>query len=190
MKKNIDNIFVRFGKLHLTKQDGFGNDTFHSPPASKGFYAMPIRFQEYFLISSIGSYQKNQYNLPKKLDTDNIVKEDDDELREEMWKEREKYRNKRMSELRHEFFVPNDKLVWHHLERNVKPYDIIDRHNLWIKTDVGTYIKSMLLESFKLRAETLKYFDKDEIKDINSVKKNAGGVSKDHFEVFFDTKVV
>lgn len=190
MKKNIDNIFVRFGKLHLTKQEGFGDDYFHSPPASKGFYAMPFRFQEYFLIGSLESYQPEQYNVPKKLKTETIIKEEDDELRNNLWKEKEKLRNKKLTELRHEFFVPNDKLVWHHLERNAKPFEIIDRYNSWIKTDMGTYKRCMLLESFKLRAETLKYFDKDEIKSINSVKKNAGGFSKDHFEVFFDTKIV
>jgi len=185
MKKNIDNIFIRFGKLHLTKQDGFGNDTFHSPPASKGFYAMPIRFQEYFLISSIEKYQTDQYNLPKKLGYEEILKKE--VIEDKDWKEREEYIKKRLSRLKHEFFVENDKLVWHHLERNTKPFEIIDRHNSWVKTDIGTFKRCMLIESIKLRSESLKY---SEIKNINSVSKITGCFSKDHFEVFFDTKVV
>ena len=42
MKQDITyRTFVRFGKLGLVKQKGFGTVSFHAPPAPKGFYAMP-----------------------------------------------------------------------------------------------------------------------------------------------------
>lgn len=182
MKKNIDNIFIRFGKLHLTKQDGFGNDTFHSPPASKGFYAFPIRFQEYYLVGSIEKTQPTQYNLPKKLKHENILKVEDKEIREKLWVENRKFWKIKLKELRHEFFVDNDKLIWHHLD--AKPFDIIDRHNSWIKTTVGVFKKSLIKESLKLRVESSGDLG------INSVNKTNGFFCEDHFEVFFDTKVV
>jgi len=67
MKIDIDNTFIRYGRLHLTKQKGFESDSFHSasfhsPPAQYGFYAMPIRFQELFLISSLDKTQPDVSN--------------------------------------------------------------------------------------------------------------------------------
>jgi hypothetical protein len=52
--KNL-NIFVRFGGLNLKKQEGYSNSpsSFHQPPASRGFYAMPKVAQEFFLIGSL-----------------------------------------------------------------------------------------------------------------------------------------
>jgi hypothetical protein len=43
-KVDIDNTFVRYGRMHLTKQKGFGEDSFHAPPAPIGFYAFPMNY--------------------------------------------------------------------------------------------------------------------------------------------------
>ena len=182
--KKIDNLFVRYGILHLTKQKGYGGEKFHSPPASIGFYAMPYRFQEMFLAGCIDDTQKKNFNLPKKLEYDNIIKEEDDEKRNELYKEREEYYKFKNKELRHKFYVDDDDLVWHHL---FCPHnEVIDMHNSWIKTTISAYKQALKKENIKLRAESLKIANK---KDINSIPKNAGYFSKDHFEVFFDTKV-
>ena len=44
--------FVRFGGLDLKNQQGHGKDNFHSPPATRGFYAFPKIAQSLFLIGS------------------------------------------------------------------------------------------------------------------------------------------
>ena len=51
--------FVRFGGLDLKNQNGFSQtpETYHQPPASRGFYAMPKIAQEFFLIGSLSSTQ-------------------------------------------------------------------------------------------------------------------------------------
>ena len=183
--KKIDNLFVRFGRLHLTKQDGYGGDTFHSPPAPIGFYAFPYRFQEMFLVGSIERTQTSQFNLPKKLYYDEISNEEDDDLREELYKKSQEYVKNKMVELRHEFYVVDNFLVWHHL---YSPHnEILDTHNSWIKTTISAFKIAIKKETVKLRAESLKDTEK---KDINSIPKNSGFYSKDHFEVFFDSKVV
>ena len=59
-------VFVRFGGLNLKKQKGYSNKedvSYHSPPTSRGIYAMPKIVQEFFLISSIGNFQPG--TLPK-----------------------------------------------------------------------------------------------------------------------------
>lgn len=58
--------FVRFGGLNLKSQKGFSKtpETYHQPPASRGFYAMPKIAQELFLIGSLDSYQPS--SVPKK----------------------------------------------------------------------------------------------------------------------------
>ena len=51
--------FVRFGGLDLKNQKGFDKDdnSYHSPPCSRGFYAMPKIAQEFFLIGGLESTQ-------------------------------------------------------------------------------------------------------------------------------------
>lgn len=179
MKKKVkinDNLFVRFGKLHLTKQKGFGGDTFHSPPSTIGFYAMPFKYQDFFLISSLARTQSEQLNIPKEL----FNYDGDDE---EIYKKREKYLKDKISKLRHEFYVDDDTLVWHHLT-NVKRNEIVDTHNSWIKTTITEYKKALKKEIVLSRAYAMKMCNID---DINSIPKNY--INKDIVEVFFDTKV-
>lgn len=172
-KPNTLNRFVRFGKLALVKQKGFGGDTFHSPPAQRGFYAMPLRYQEYFLVGSIDDFQPGQLNAPKMPDNDATGEE---------WNEWNIKWEKRFKAVRHEFIVGNDIELWHHLP--VPNNEVISRHNSWVKTSLRAWKKAVGKESVKLRAED------GGSKGINSVRKRTGYCSKDHFEVFFDTKVI
>lgn len=173
MGKDINNTFVRYGKLHLVKQEGYGEDTFHAPPAPKGFYAMPIKFQEMFIVGSVMDSQPKIFNVPKRFFEDVID-----------FEECEKDRKKRMRDNYHKFVVDDTGEIWHHLD--VKRSLILDEHGTWFKTTVANWKKALRKENIKLRSESLKFF-KDN--NINNVKKYGGFFSKDHFEVFFDTKV-
>lgn len=172
MKIDIDNTFIRYGKMHLTKQKGYGSDTFHSPPYPIGFYAMPIRFQELFLIGSIEKYQPKQVSIPK------IIKENSEDYY--------KMKKEKLKNISHKFTVKNSDFIWHHL--NAKPHEIIDRHNEWIKTTVRDWKKSLIKESLTLKNDSLGD-NLLTIKNFNEVPPKSGFFSKDHFEVFFDRKV-
>jgi hypothetical protein len=180
MKTNIDNTFIRFGKMHLTKQQGYGSDTFHAPPAPIGFYAMPIRFQEYFLIGSLDKTQPKYLPLPKIKDDENVD-----------WNERSLLQKKRFKKLIHKFVVDNEEYVWHHL--SIAQNLIIDRHNSWVKTTVRDWKNALIKESIKLRVESMATdFDVKKSsggKRLAEVRPKTGCYSKDHFEVFFDSKV-
>lgn len=189
-QKKIDNKFVRYGKLHLTKQLGFGGDSFHSPPSSIGFYAFPYRYQEMFLVGNLAETQSVQVNLPKFLTINEITKKDifedgEFENRSILFDKRLAYIKNKMKVLHHEFYVDNSNLVWHHLKS--PHHEIIDTHGSWNKTTVFEFKRAMKKENMKCRAQSLKISDK---KDINSVPKKLGYYSMDHFEVFFDIKVV
>ena len=175
MKNDIDNTLIRYGKLHLTKQKAFGNDTFHSPPAPIGFYAMPIRFQELFLVSSLDEFQPEYLKKPKNFE--NLSDE-----------EYEKYERERRKKLIHKFTVKNTDNIWHHLD--CKNNVIIDRHGSWVKTSVSDWKKALKKESLKLRAESMGEFAKYSGKiPLQEVRPKSGFYSKDNFEVFIDSKV-
>jgi len=173
-KSNTLNRFIRYGKLALVKQKGFGSDTFHAPPAQRGFYAMPIRFQSLFLVGSTDEYQPGQLNAPKKPIGDDVS----DEEWDVWWGKRQK----RYSVIKHEFTVDNTVEIWHHLPSPNN--EVISRHNSWVKTSLKVWKKAVSKESVSLRTES------GGDSGINSVSKRTGYFSKDHFEVFFDTKVV
>lgn len=186
MKIDIDNTFIRYGRLHLTKQKGynknskFNTETFHAPPAPRGFYAMPIRFQEMFLIGSLEKTQPDYMKLPK-----NIKDNDMD------YNEVYKIRKKRNKKLIHKFKVNNDDEVWHHLK--TKNNVVIDAHGTWVKTTVREWKKALNKESLDCRSKTIStHFETTESdggKRIQEVDKKTGIYSKDQFEVFFDKKV-
>lgn len=188
---DIDRTFVRFGKLGLVKQDGFGSDTFHAPPAPRGFYAMPKRFQELFLVGSIENTQKIK-NMPKE------DKYKDPETGEHDWDKYERDNKKAFQKLRHEFSIDPTTEFWHHLD--VPNNEVLQRHNSWVKTTFRAWKKALSKESVKLRAKSLAPWvsGKDDTEGefrktpggINSTRKRTGWYSKDHFEVFFDTKVI
>ena len=134
MKIDIDNTFIRYGKMHLTKQKGFGEDTFHAPPASIGFYAMPIRFQELFLVGSVEEFQPGILGMPKKLDP-KFNRDEDGHTKDDFdWDNHSKVHRKKFKRIVHKFTVKNEDYIWHHL--NIKPNFIVDEYNDWFKSSV------------------------------------------------------
>jgi hypothetical protein len=164
--------FVRFGGLDLKNQKGFSQDpeTYHEPPASRGFYAMPKITQEFFLIGSLDSTQPDVF--PKeKYDEDGFIIND------------EKVRKKRYSEIRKEF-RKNTGEIWHHLEEYTNHKDVLQRHGSWIKTDIKVWAKS-----FSKMSTIMKWGRHKDLGGEIYPRGITGIYSKDHCEVFFDEKV-
>lgn len=186
MKKDIDNTFIRYGRLHLTKQQGYGKDSFHAPPSTIGFYAMPIRFQELFLVGSIEKTQPEIVAIPKKFKDENKSEDFD-------YSEYDKIRRKKYKKIIHKFEMKNDDFLWHHLTE-IKHNLIIDKNRSWIKTTVRDWKKALIKESVRLRNESMSTSFFNDVKSkggkrLEEIKKKTGCYSKDHFEVFIDSKV-
>lgn len=162
-------VFVRFGGLDLKNQKGYGkSDSYHTPPATRGIYAMPKIAQEFFLV---GSLDKTQPGLFSK----------NNRYIENYWRDK-------LRQIRKEF-RKDDGFIWHHLGEYTNQKDIIQRNGSWVKTDIKTWAKAFSKMSTILRCGRAKY---DLDMDINSVyngKGIIGNYSKDHCEVFFDEKV-
>lgn len=171
--------FVRFGGLDLKNQQGHGKDNFHSPPATRGFYAFPKIAQSLFLIGSLDVFQPGI--LPKHPDYTNFT--DDD------FKERSKHIRKIKQGIRKEF-VKTDGDIWHHLGEYCKPNEVISRHNSWVKTSIATWQKAFSKSSLNNRyGEDFNGSTGRGENSINSTRGINGYYSKDEYEVFFDEKV-
>lgn len=166
--------FVRFGGLDLKNQKGFGRDTFHAPPASRGFYAFPKFVQEFFLIGSMNSFQPGTY--PKELESGSDIKK-----QEAYWKRRDLI----LSNIRKEF-TKSEGNIWHHLEEYTSNHEIVDRHGSWVKTSIKEWKKAFSKMSLDHRYGLDPKYGFKSINDINGI---TGYFSKDHCEVFFDEKV-
>jgi hypothetical protein len=156
-----NNLFVRYGGLSLKRQKGYGNDTYHAPPAKRGLYAMPYVLQERFLISSLYKTQSEIY--PSDKDWSEASKE---ELREHL----EKIETIKNSSFK-KFRIPTDAEFWHHLVSEVDREEILQEHNDWVKTNFKaweTALKRAIMR-LKCKEKCLHYY------------------SLDRFEVFFDT---
>ncbi len=157
--------FVRFGGLDLKNQKGFSKtpETYHQPPASRGFYAMPKIAQELFLVGSLDSTQPSVFAKDGK----NV---------ENYWRDK-------LREIRKEFRKTEGE-IWHHLEEYTDHKDILQRNGSWIKTDIKVWSKSFSKMSTKMKW--------GRSKDLNGEifpRGITGIYSKDHCEVFFDEKV-
>ena len=161
--------FIRFGTLDLKNQKGFGSDTYHSPPASRGFYAMPYILQCRFLIGSIDEYQPG--TTPKFRPEENY----------DEWDKRYKKAVSKMKKI----FVRKKGNIWHHLEEYADQAEIIARNGAWVKTSIAHWAKCVSKSSLNDRYGE-KYIS--DIKSINETKGISGYYSKDHYEVFFDEK--
>jgi hypothetical protein len=176
MSKKDLTYFVRFGGLNALRQDGFGEPWFHSPPAPRGFYAMPLIAQEHWLLGALPSTQPDHF--PKGLD-DLVLEE---------YKSVEKKVHRK---IRKEFRKTSG-YIWHHLDDYVDNCDVVERCNSWVKTSLRTWQKAFTKCSINNRYGIP--FDKqkrgaDDIRSINAAKGVAGNFAKEHFEVFFDEKV-
>lgn len=181
--RHVYRTFVRFGRLKPVKQEGYGIDSYHAPPAPVGFYAMPKRLQEFFLIGSIEMTQDIGLS-PKHRD---ITVDGSKPVKKAT-------KSERISAVRHEFVVGPEVEMWHHL--TVPASEIIDQHGFWVKTTVAAWEIAVKKERIRLRAQSLAIWGTDgkndgkvNKQDINTVRKSTGVYSKDHFEVFFDHKV-
>jgi hypothetical protein len=169
--------FVRFGGLDLKNQKGFSKEdnNYHSPPTTRGFYAMPKIAQEFFLLGSLSSTQPGIF---AKLG-DNVV--------EKKSKNKNYWRDK-LRQIRKEFRKTNGE-IWHHLEEYTNHKDILQRHNSWIKTDIKTWAKSFSKMSTSMRYGRHKFDLENGVNVRGDGKGITGWYSKDHCEVFFDGKV-
>jgi len=174
--------FVRFGGLNLKQQKGYDtlSDEYHSPPAPRGFYAMPLVAQEWFLLGAMRHYQPGVLpNYPK----------ENEEWTEDQWKEFSERNNKAFKGLRKEF-TKTSGTVWHHLSEFVKPNEVIQRKAAWVKTDIKVWQKAFTKLSLTRRyGDNHKYGEgtKSIVENIRSGV--LGYYSKDECEVFFDEKV-
>jgi len=161
--------FVRFGGLDLKNQKGFSQnpETYHQPPATRGFYAMPKIAQEFFLIGSLDSTQPGTF--AKKTEDPN-------------------YQKNKLRQIRKEF-RKTDGEIWHHLEEYTDIKDVLQRHGSWVKTDIKTWAKAFSKMSTIMRYGRAKYDLDYGINQHGDGKGVVGWYSKDHCEVFFDEKV-
>jgi hypothetical protein len=184
MKGKTLHIFVRFGGLDLKNQKGYSNDpgTFHSPPAPRGFYAMPKVAQEFFLISSMDKFQPS--TVPKNKPAPEGLSYDEEI---EYWNDYHKRHSDAISSMRKEF-TKKDGNIWHHLGNRVPNNEIIDRHGQWVKTSISAWAKAFRKESLACRYGDSSWFHVTSINEPGT-SKPFGVFSKDHLEVFFDEKV-
>ena len=191
MAKKDLTYFVRFGGLNLVKQKGYGKDTFHSPPAPKGLFAMPYIAQELFLVSSLDKTQPHQWpKSPEWKSEEERTDQEHKEWTEFDWDIHVKKRNKVRKNIRKEFRKTTG-YIWHHLIEHVDNCEVVDRHNAWVKTSIAAWQKAFMKRSLHDR-----YGEKSEsgilnfsIKSINSARGISGYYTKDHYEVFFDEKI-
>ena len=181
--------FVRFGTIQAVKQKHFGlYDSFHSPPTDKGFYAMPHKAQEFFLIGCLNETQPHNFpkvpysetvwekwkdiinDIPSVYDreTGMNITEYPKEYTDEMNEAQSKFK-KRMRDIRKEFSLKNDDIIWHHLENTIKPNEIIQRNECWVSSRVKEYVKAYDKEMARLKYKS---------------QFTPYGFSKDHFEIF------
>lgn len=172
------NTFVRFGGLSMKKQKGYGSDTYHAPPTTRGFYAFPKISQEMFLVGSLDKTQPGI--LPKDPDWS--------KMSDEETKEYDKKRKQIYSNIRKEFTKTSGN-IWHHLIDFVKTSDIIDNHGSWVKTSIDAWQKAFSKSSLSDRYGTGWGNETRGEKSINKARGISGDYSKDHYEVFFDEKV-
>jgi len=170
--------FVRFGGLDLKNQNGFGSDSYHAPPATRGFYSMPYVAQEFFLISSMNKYQPG--TMPKNVKYDESLPEAEMQA---IWDQHGKRRKKALASMR-KTFTKRIGNVWHHLEEYTPQNEIIARHNSWVKTTMAVWRKA-----FAKMSLTQRYGEDDWSNQSVNGSKLFGWYSKDHCEVFFDEKV-
>jgi hypothetical protein len=169
--------FVRFGGLDLKNQKGFSKtpETYHQPPASRGFYAMPKIAQEFFLIGSLNSTQPGVFAKSG----ENVINKKSQEPN--YWRDK-------LRQIRKEF-KKTDGEIWHHLEEYTDIKDILQRHGSWVKTDIKVWAKAFSKMSTIMRYGRAKYDLDYGINQHGDGKGVVGWYSKDHCEVFFDEKV-
>jgi hypothetical protein len=164
-------IFVRFGGLNLKKQKAFKKDdskySYHSPPAKRGFYAMPKIAQEFFLLGALDKTQPGVF-----------PKSNDGTLH---WRTK-------LRQIRKEFRKTNG-VIWHHLEEYVSEADVIQKHGTWVKTSIKVWVAAFSKMSTRYRYGRDKDLLESGINKPGIGMSITGWYSRDHCEVFFDSKI-
>lgn len=171
--KDVLNRFIRFGKMdsfqvqnvHVRK--GLEPSSIHIAPKKRGFYAMPLKFQEMFLISSLETTQRDTFPKQK------------GEPNEELSK---KVNYIKHNLIRHSFALKDSDLLWHHLHilANVPNNEIERRSGDWILTSVFTFKKAIGKAIAKLGTDF----------GMHRGNINLRKLDKDSFEVFIPAGVV
>ena len=171
--KNKRYIFVRFGGLDVKAQKGFSQtpETYHQPPTTRGFYAMPKIAQEFFLI---GCLDKTQKGIFAKEGSDKYLSNN--------------YQKNILRNIRKEFYKDKG-YVWHHLGEYVKHNEIVQKHGSWVKTDIRTWEKAFSKMCTILKYGRHSYDVQNGNTSVYVTSGTTGPYSKDHCEVFFDEKV-
>jgi hypothetical protein len=191
-------VFVRFGGVNLKPQKGYkkSSETFHSPPAPRGFYAFPKIAQELFLVGSMDSFQPStmpKYKNSPQHPGDDAPKEEIEKWEKEMDAydfdtvnpDYEKRRRNALSSMRKEF-KRTDGNIWSHLGEYVKRSEIIAEHGSWVKTTIKEWQRAFNKMSLKHRMPNDSQLGTN---NINTARGIMGYFSQDHCEVFFDEKV-
>ena len=187
-------VFVRFGGVNLKPQYGYTtkNPTFHSPPTNRGIYAMPKVAQEFFLIGSIGNYQKGTMPKAPKYPGSDASPEalaKWEEIRDKFdWDAFNRRCSDNRSAMRKEF-EKRDGNIWHHLGEYCNVAEIIGRHGSWVKTSVKEWMRAFGKMSMEHRYGQRSGGWDFSVKSINEARGILGCYSKDHCEVFFDEKI-
>ena len=202
--------FVTYGGLSPTKQKGYGNTTFHAPPASRGIYAFVWPYIEHFLLGGgefidpkiRGKGQRQRMSYVKDKDG-NVVTSDHPDW-EKLSGVRDSDRNKNRSfhreipgakenddyDKKYKQFLYRDNSrkkfkyngpIWHHLLDNVRPHEVWARHGTWVKTDMETFKRLFQKELKSMLIQSRKAWP-----DAQPTLK---WVSWDHLEVFIDSKI-
>jgi len=188
------NKFVRYGRLDIwnkhknhvkNKKKSFNDEDdtevcFHTPPISRGFYAMPYGYEEPFLIGALNTTQPDMFpdNFDDSDNPYNTFKQewrtlpyDERKVEEEKWEKKCRDFDKRLVKWRKESYSKNRKiftmkdsdLIWHHLEDKTPLNEIERRSGAWVQTTVKTFFKALK----------------------RSLRNNEGlSYSRDHLEVF------
>jgi len=177
------NRFVRFGKLDsfqiqkVHAVSGKETSSIHTAPEKRGFYAMPLKYQEMFLIGNLEKTQKDVF--PK-----NKIQKDAGGLPDEgvlaSYEKRVNYIKHNL--IRHSFTLKDSDLIWHHLHfYNAVPINEIERRvGDWVLTSVGAFKKAI----GKAIAKTAKDCG------MHRGNVNARKLDRDAFEVFIPTGTV
>jgi len=190
---NILNRFIRFGKLdsfqiqnvHVVK--GKEPGSIHVAPEKRGFYAMPLKYQELFLIGNIQDTQpksvfpKNKNGNYPAMDYKNAVEYNAHKAEVEAWLAAEKEYDKKIDYIkhnliRHSFTLKDSDLIWNHLHfyNAVPNKEICRRSGDWVLTTVASYKKAIGKSIAKMAKDY----------EMHRGNINVSKLDRDCFEVF------
>lgn len=187
-------VFVRFGGLNLKTQKGYGELSYHAPPAPRGIYAFPKVAQELFLIGSLASYQPGvmpKYPKPPQdpredeitlepiapaLVSDAEIKRYEEKLLEFQRKEKSfdwtghwKREEAALRKIRREF-VKSQGHIWHHLDQFCKEGAVVMRRQSWVKTSMLDWRRAFSRASIADRYGVMYYWDDELKRHVRAIK--------------------